>query len=229
MHEMHRQRVKKRFLSEGLDNFEPHNVLELLLFYSTVQKDTNEISHELMNKFGSLSAVFDAPFEELIKIDGIKEHSATLIKLIPEIARKYIMDREAISVDLSTNDKIGEYLVNTYIGANNEIVKLVLLDNRRSLIDCVILHEGSVNSANVNVRKIAEIALTRGASMVALAHNHPRGNAIPSIDDISTTRALERILGYLDINFLEHFLIAGDKYTPIMRDTVLKGYGKVKE
>jgi len=226
MHEMHRQRVKKRFLNEGLDGFEPHNILELLLFYSTVQKDTNEIAHNLMNKFGTLSAVFDAPFEELIKIDGIKEHSATLIKLIPEISRKYMIDRETLSTILSDNDKIGKFLVNNYIGATNEIVKLVLLDNKRNLIDCVTLHEGSVNSASVSVRKIAEITFARGASMIALAHNHPRGTAIPSMDDINTTRSIERVLGYLDIKFLEHFVIAGDKYTPIMRDTVLKGYGR---
>ena len=54
MHENHRDRLKNRFLAEGLDAFEPHNILELLLFYSIPQKDTNEIAHALIERFGSL-------------------------------------------------------------------------------------------------------------------------------------------------------------------------------
>ena len=65
MHSMHRNRMKERFLLEGLDHFEEHNILELLLFYSIPQKDTNETAHLLIDKFGSLRAVFDAPYEEL--------------------------------------------------------------------------------------------------------------------------------------------------------------------
>ena len=89
MHSEHRKRLKGRFLREGLEHFEPHNVLELLLFYSIPQKDTNETAHLLMQRFGSLQGVFDAPFEELCRVPGIKEHSATLIKLIPSLARLY--------------------------------------------------------------------------------------------------------------------------------------------
>ena len=86
MHSQHRKRMKERFLLEGLEHFEPHNILELLLFYSVPQKDTNETAHLLIERFGSLRGVLDAPFEELCRVPGIKEHSATLIKLIPALA-----------------------------------------------------------------------------------------------------------------------------------------------
>ena len=78
MHEDHRKRIKARFLTEGLENFEPHNVLELLLFYTIPQKDTNELAHTLINRFGSLAGVFDASFEDLISVNGISEHTAIL-------------------------------------------------------------------------------------------------------------------------------------------------------
>ena len=81
-HKEHRKRLKNRFLSEGLDNFEVHNVLELLLFFGIPQKDTNDLAHELLNKFGSLSGVFEAPYSELIKVKGIGDNAATLIQLI---------------------------------------------------------------------------------------------------------------------------------------------------
>ena len=63
-HEGHRQRLKNRFLSDGLDSFETHNILELLLFYSIPQKDTNGIAHALLDTFGSLKGVFEADFED---------------------------------------------------------------------------------------------------------------------------------------------------------------------
>ena len=93
VHEGHRQRIRERFLKEGLENFHDHNILELLLFHSIPVKDTNEEAHALINRFGSLSEVFDADYEELCKVKGIGERSALLIKLMPELFREYEKDK----------------------------------------------------------------------------------------------------------------------------------------
>ena len=71
MHEGHRSKLKERYLLEGLDNFAQHNMLELLLFYAIPRRDVNELAHLLINTFGSISNVFDAPYEELAKVPGI--------------------------------------------------------------------------------------------------------------------------------------------------------------
>ena len=92
LHDGHRNRLKNRFLNEGLTNFEDHNVLELLLFYSIPRSDTNEIAHELLNKFGSLHGVFEAGMEDLMSVNGISRHSAVLIKMIPELFVVYGRD-----------------------------------------------------------------------------------------------------------------------------------------
>ena len=89
LHEGHRQRLKERFLREGLDHFEPHTVLELLLFYAVPQRDTNELAHRLIARFGSLDAVFDAAFDELCAVEGIGRNTATLLKLVPDLTRRY--------------------------------------------------------------------------------------------------------------------------------------------
>ena len=67
-HSGHRKDVRERFFAEGLSNFKPHQVLELLLFFSIPRSDTNPVGHDLIDAFGSLSAVFDAPYEALIKV-----------------------------------------------------------------------------------------------------------------------------------------------------------------
>ena len=216
MHENHRDRLKNRFLSEGLDTFEPHNVLELLLFYSIPQRDTNETAHMLIERFGSLSEVFDAPFEELIKVPGIKAHSATLIKLIAPLARRYMLDKNHGDEALSGIDTIGRYFVDKYFGVNVETVYLLLLDNKFSVIDCVKIHEGSVNSAAITLRRLIELALYRRASMVVLAHNHPEGVAIPSTDDIYTTKEIKRAFDIMEIKMLGHILVAGEKYINVL-------------
>ena len=215
MHENHRERVKNRFLSEGLDHFDAHNILELLLFYSIPQKDTNEIAHTLINRFGSLSAVLDAPFEDLIETPGIKEHSAVLLKLIPALSRRYAMEKNARTGSLSSMDKIGKFLVDRYVGITEETVFLLLLDNKFCPIECVKIHEGSVNSSAITLRKLVETALFKRASMVVLAHNHPSGMPIPSSDDIFTTHEAEKAFNLLEIKFLGHVLVAGDKFITI--------------
>ena len=216
MHENHRDRLKNRFLTESLDTFEPHNVLELLLFYSIPQKDTNETAHRLIERFGSLSDVLDAPFEELIQVPGIKEHSATLLKLIPALSRRYMLDKHHGDEPLSSTEKIGQYFVDKYFGINVETVYLLLLDNKFDVIDCVKIHEGSVSSAAITLRRLVELALYRRASMVVLAHNHPSGVPIPSSEDIYTTREIKKAFDLLEIKMLGHILVAGEKYINIL-------------
>jgi DNA repair protein RadC len=209
--------MKERFLREGIEHFEPHNVLELLLFYSIPQKDTNETAHKLIERFGSLSAVFDAPFSELIKIEGVKEHSATLIKLIPELAKRYVSETGSFSgTFLPTVDDVGKYFKSKYIGVTKETVYLLLLDNKYKVIDCIKIHEGSVNSSAITMRKLIEAAIETKASFAVLAHNHPGGIALPSSDDIFTTRETARAFTLIGVDFLAHILVAGDKYIDIL-------------
>lgn len=217
MHKDHRSRVKNRFLTEGLDHFEPHNILELLLFYAIPQKDTNELAHTLINRFGSLENVFDASFQDLLTVPGIKEHSATLIKMIPALARIYSIEKNKAGDALCDVDAWGKYFVSRYVGVDVETVFLLLLDNKFNVIDCVKLHEGSVNSSAVNIRKMTEIIFLRKAPMAVLAHNHPSGLPIPSAADITLTMDLYRAFQMLDVKFLGHILVAGDQYVNILR------------
>lgn len=216
VHAMHRKRVKDRFLTEGIDGFQAHNVLELLLFYSIPQRDTNETAHALMNKFGSLSAVFDAPFEELLTVDGISEHSATLIKMVPALSRRYETDKSMETVSFGGTDDVGRYLVSRYIGITVETVLLLLLDNSSRLIECVKIHEGSVNSAHITNRKLVETALIKHAASVILAHNHPGGIAFPSAEDLATTRGAKSAFDIVGIPMTAHIIVAGNSYINIL-------------
>ena len=219
MHEDHRKRVRERFLAEGLDNFAPHNILEFLLFYAIPQRDTNPIAHDLIEKFGSLSAVFDADIKELCDVKGIGEYSAVLIKMIPQLARAYTIDSQKPRSMYNDVDKLGKFFTTRFIGRSVETVFIAYFDSAYHLLDCELLCEGSVNAVQVNVRNIIEQAFKLRASMVAIAHNHPGGIAVPSSDDIQMTHRLKETFETVSIDLIDHYVISGEKYMPIMLST----------
>ena len=212
IHEGHRKRMKERFMKSGLDDFAPHNVLELLLFYSIPRGDTNPIAHRLIDAFGSLSGVFDATPEELMKVSGVGESTAILISMIPQMARKYLEDKaDAVNVVGGCGD-IGAYLLPKFVGRTNEALMMVSIDNKNKVISCSVVAEGTVDSAKVSRRKVMEEAMKVKATRVILAHNHPRGVAVPSAEDVAMTREIGRLFAQVGIELVDHIIIADDDY-----------------
>ena len=164
MNDSPRDQMKKRFHEEGLDSFDQQDLLELLLFYaSSPKKDVADLAQRLLERFGSATEVFDAPVADLVCVKGMTDHMAILMKMIPEISRKYMLSKISDTTDFSDINKVGKYLTSYYIGVNVETVVLVLLDSKNKWINLVKVHEGSVNSAAVTMRKLAETALFQHA------------------------------------------------------------------
>lgn len=219
LHEGHRGRLKNRFLTNGLDSFEEHNILEMILFYSIPRKDTNDIAHALINRFGSLKSVLDADFNDLITVKGISENSATLIKMFPAVARAYLSNKSNKKPVLDDQYSVMEFLLKTYYGHTKETVYLLLLNNKFELISLEKLHEGSVNSAQIELRQIVDLIIRKNASAVILAHNHPDGIPAPSSEDLATTAELISSLNMLNIQLIEHFIVTEHACTPIIHNT----------
>ena len=219
IHDGHRQRLKDRFLREGLDGFTDIQVLELLLFYAVPRRDTNPIAHALLERFGSLAKVLDAPVVKLTQVDGISENGATFLKLVREIERRYALS-QGEEIILNTIDDCCEYLSRFFRGKKNETVFLLSLDAKLKMLSCREVGEGSVNYASVPIRRCVEMALEDGATSVILAHNHPSGIAIPSNDDIQTTRRLAMALSTVEIQLADHIVVAEDEYVSMVQSGI---------
>ena len=215
MHDGHSQRLKERFLRQGLDHFDELYVLELLLFYCIPRKDTNPIAHNLLEHFGSLTNVFDATVEELQKVPGISKNTATFLTLIPQTGRYYQIKRAEPGDILHTIDQCGKYLVPYFYGRENETVFLLCLDAKCKVLGCKLVGEGSVNSANIPIRRVVEIALNTNATTVVLAHNHPSGLALPSADDIQTTLRLAKAMEAVEITLADHIVVADNDFVSL--------------
>lgn len=221
LHSGHRERVKKQFLKSGLDSFQSHSVLELLLYYAIPLKDTNPIAHRLIQKFGSLSATFDAPFEELLKVDGIGKSAATLIKLIPQLCRRYQEDLDRDKTVIYSYDEAGKQLIHKFIGRQNEVVVLMLLDSQTRILYCDVMDVGSVNSANIYIKKLVRLSVQYNASYAILSHNHPSGNCLPSKQDLSTTRWVYEALDTVEVRLIDHIIVSGNDYLSIAKSKIM--------
>ena len=208
IHKGHRSRLKQRFLEEGLDSFTDIQALELLLFYGVPRQDTNPIAHRLLDRFGSLSQVLEASPEELRRVEGVGENAAALLTLVTQFARFYQVDCAQRVKCLTTLEACGEYLTPYFFGRNKETVFLLCLDAKCKVLCCKEVGEGSVNSTSVSIRKIVETALASNATTVILAHNHPSGVALPSEEDIQTTRRVAAALQAVEIVLADHIVVA---------------------
>jgi DNA repair protein RadC len=217
IHEGHRQRVKERFCKEGLDHFDEHQVLELLLFYCIPRVDTNPIAHALLDHFGSLTKVFEAPVEELERIPGIGHNAAVFLSLVMAAGRYYQVSSATRNVILRTLEECGKYLLPLFYGRRNEVVYLLCLDAKCKVLTCKMIGEGSVNSAGVPVRRIVETALAANATSVVLAHNHPSGLALPSGEDIQTTRRMAVALDAVEITLADHIVVADGDFVSMVQ------------
>lgn len=218
IHEGHRQRLRQRFMDEGLDNFTDVQVLELLLFPCIPRRDTNPLAHRLLERFGSLSQVLDTSMEELTRVEGIGENTAMFLKLIPAVTRYYSVDRSKRGCTfLQTTESCGQYLLGYFEGQINETVFLLCLDAKCKPLCCQKVGEGSVNSAGIPIRRLVEIALAANATSVVLAHNHPGGLAIPSQEDILTTRRVAAALDAVEIQLADHLVMADGDFTSMLQ------------
>ncbi len=216
-HAGHRKRVRERFLIAGLDNFAPHEVIELLLFYGKTRGNVNDTAHRLIERFGSVPGVLEASYDELMSVGDVGEASATLLCLLPHLFRRYSKDKEEVRSTYNSLSALKKFSTSLFIGATVEQLYAMYFDNSLHLLDCVLVAHGTVNIVPMMTRTIVERALEKHASCVVIAHNHPNGVAVPSPEDLNATVMIENALGLFKIDLLEHLLVAGSSCEPLVR------------
>lgn len=216
-HAGHRKRLRERYARSGMEDFAPHEVLELLLTYAIPRVDVNDRAHALIDRFGSVAGVMDATEEELAEVKGIGPEAARFLKMLPEVFRHYQLSSYDGRETFDTVAKLGDYLRALYTGVTVERVYLILLDNGLRIKDCIHLCDGSVNCSSITVRTVAEHAFRRNAAAMVLAHNHPGGLAIPSGADLEVTQNVECALEAIGVPLLEHLIVTENSYAPILR------------
>ncbi len=207
-HTGHRARLKEYYRTNGIDAMRDYEILEMLLFYSVPRRDTRVIARRLLQKYGSIAAVMDAPLEDLADVEGLSENTALILKMIPDLARVYSVSKSENIVQFSSTRDIQDYLCNYFIGVKTECYYMLCLDNAGRLLKCKKMAEGEANSVIVDIKKISIEIATSNAYGIVLAHNHPAGSALPSSADIKVTQKIYTIAKNLGVFLIDHFIFS---------------------
>ena len=229
-HDGHKKRMRKRFLqNKGFTGFSDHEILEVLLNYANVQKNTNEIAHELISKFGSLENVFEAEVDELMQIHGVGERTATLICMQRELFRVYGQRRFDVSNKkprLKDDDYIQtdffQYVSTLYAGVHTELFYMICINARGRMSKAKLICEGSSDCVIINQRKILKEAINNDAKSVIFVHNHITGIALPSNADVENTIKIRACLEAAGIELADHFVYTDKGCVSILKDARYK-------
>ncbi|MHB9336115.1 RadC family protein [Fusobacterium polymorphum] len=224
----HRERIKEKFLKNGIDGFAEYEILELLLTYCIPRKDTKPIAKELLNKFKSLDNIFKADFDKLSAIDGLGKNSIVFLKLIgdlpsiiykDELKNKKLVDKETLKI--SNKDILLKYLRNKIGYEEIEKFYVLYLSSSNEVIEFEENSVGTLDRSSVYPREIYKKIINLNAKSVILAHNHPSDNITPSKCDIELTNEIAKGLKNFGALLIEHIIITKNSYFSFLEEGLI--------
>lgn len=224
----HRERIKEKFLKNGIDGFAEYEILELLLTYCIPRKDTKPIAKDLLNKFKTLDNVFKADFDKLSVIDGLGNNSIAFLKLIgdlpsiiykDELKNKKLIDRETLKI--SNKDILLNYLRNKIGYEEIEKFYVIYLSSSNEVIEFEENSVGTLDRSSVYPREIYKKIINLNAKSIILAHNHPSDNITPSKSDIELTNEIAKGLKNFGALLIEHIIITKNSYFSFLEEGLI--------
>ncbi len=209
LHAHHRERMRKRFLKNGCDNFNDHEILEMLLFYTIPVANTNETAHKLIHHFGSLKNVFSANYQELLSFDGIGEKSAVFLTFLGEVFQRCNASKKLEGK--CSYEKRFTYFKNI-LGSEkkHEIFMVAFLNDKLEIVGSSILETGNPGQVKIDLYKLTEQVMLSRCHGIIIAHNHPAGEATPSYDDCQESKKIMDFLYEINIRLEDHIIIGQD-------------------
>ena len=224
----HRERIKEKFLKNGIDGFAEYEILELLLTYCIPRKDTKPIAKELLNKFKSLDNVFKADFDKLSAVDGLGKNSIAFLKLIgdlpsiiykDELKNKKLVNKEILKI--SNKDILLNYLRNKIGYEEKEKFYVIYLSSSNEVIEFEENSVGTLDRSSVYPREIYKKIINLNAKSIILAHNHPSDNITPSKSDIELTNEIAKGLKNFGALLIEHIIITKNSYFSFLEEGLI--------
>jgi DNA repair protein RadC len=220
----HRERLRNRFLEGGLERFSDEEVVEFLLTLGTPRGDQKLPAREALKQFGSLSGVLSAPMEKLTKIKGIGPKNALYLKLVHQVAGRFLKDRASGNAFFGSSKAVFDYLFHSMRDLKREIFKVMFLNRKNELILDQDVFFGTLAGSAVYPREIMTLALEHKAAGMVFVHNHPSGDPSPSPEDKRLTRDLVWAAKLLMVQVLDHIIIGNNTYYSFADDGLIKRF-----
>jgi DNA repair protein RadC len=206
----HKERPRERLLKLGSYALSNAELLAIFLRTGIRGKTALDLGRDLLNDFGSLRALMEAPQNEFCKHRGLGMAKYVQLQAVLELNRRLIHENLQQKISLSSPQETKRYLVSQLRHQKREVFACLFLDVKNQLLCFEELFYGSLNSATVYPREVVKRALQVNAASVIFSHNHPSGNPTPSPEDKNLTEKLAHALKWVDVEVLDHIIVGGD-------------------
>lgn len=223
-HDGHRERLRNKFIAYK-ENFKEHELLELLLSYAIPRKDTNELAHNLINKFGSLKGVLNSDAKTLQSVLGVGENTSVFLSLIGYVS-KVINQKNLRNVEFSTITEAKDSIPKLFTNFDHEVFYVIYLNQANKVIGKTLIDSKNKTSVKLDFEELTKGILIYKPTSIIVAHNHFSKYPEPSNEDDLATEKIYTLLKIYKVNFYDHLIISGNEVYSYFYENRLQ---KIKE
>lgn len=209
------ERPRERFLQVGPTAASARELLAILLRIGPPKIGVMALADELLRRFGGLAGLARADLQELQEVHGIGEVKAIEIKAALELGKRLVLSNPDQKPLIKTPADAAQLMMADMGLLQQEEVRTLLLDARNRVVSSMMIYRGTLNAANMRVCEVFRDAIRHSCASLIIAHNHPSGDPTPSADDVVVTKELIKAGALLDIEVLDHLIIAHNRYVSL--------------
>lgn len=203
------ERPREKLLGRGASALSDAELLAIFLRTGVVGKSAVDLARELVQQFGSLTNLFAASEQEFCAIHGLGQAKYVQLQAVLEMSRRALREEMQSGDALNSPRAVREYLQLLLRTKPQEVFVALFLDAQHRVIASEELFQGTLTQTSVYLREVVKRALHHNAAALIFAHNHPSGVAEASDSDRLLTDALKQSLRLVDVQVLDHFIVAG--------------------
>jgi DNA repair protein RadC len=209
------ERPRERLLQYGPAALSNAELLAILWRTGTPRESVLEMASRVLSQFGSLSAMAKASVHELTKLRGIGEAKAIELHAAVELGRRTVSLAPEDRLTVRSPADIANFCIPDMALLDRETLRVILFNMKNQVLAVQDLYRGSLNRSVVRVAEVFREAIRQNAAAIAVVHNHPSGDPSPSSEDVAVTRDLVDAGRLLDIEVLDHIIVAGQRYVSL--------------
>jgi len=202
------ERPVQRLLAQGAQALSDAELLAVLMGSGSAGASTLELARLALSELGGLAGVLHAPRRQFEAVAGLGARHYARAQAVLEVAKRMLRQDLARGPVMNAPARVRDFLRLSFGRIGHEVFTVLFLDAQQRLIACEELFRGTLTQTSVYPREVVRRALTLNCASVILSHNHPSGVAEPSRADQILTRELQNALKLVDVQVLDHIIVA---------------------
>ena len=218
------ERPREKMMARGANALTDVELLAILLRTGTSTRNVVDVARELLraadDRLGSVAAM---SLDRLRQVEGIGPSKAVAVAAAFELGRRLALEVGMENVPrMDSPAKVYRVMLPLLRDLDHEECWVLFLNKSNGLISKERMTSGGQDFTVMDKRVVVRRTIEKKAASIILVHNHPSGNAMPSVEDINQTRDLGRALSACGLQLLDHVIVAGASYYSFSDEQVVE-------